>query len=249
MKKRYKNPPIQEAVCEFRLKPDSKWDITVPGLIYEKLREEFPNKKKRINRGIQKRQTSKDSKGEEYQIITDERIQFLAKDKKSFVQIGSGILSINCLDPYPGWDLFRPQIKHGFDALTSVVEFKELHRVGLRYINRIELAGTRVELENYFQFRPFLGQDVPQEMERFIVGCEVLPDGKTDICRVQLTDARPRKSGNAGFLLDIDYSPRQLQNISADKALEWVEQAHNQIEKIFEACICDSLRKIFEEVE
>lgn len=246
MKKRYRNPPIQEAVCEFRLKPDSKWDITVPGLIYEKLRKKFPNKKKRTIRGIQTIQTPK---GEQHQISTDERILFLAKDKKSFVQIGSSVLSINCLNPYPGWDSFKPKIKGGFDALTTVVEVQELQGVGLRYINRIEIPGKRVELEDYFQFRPLLGQDVPQEMEKFIVGCELLPNGKSDICRVQLTDARPQKPDSSAFLLDLDYILRQSQNISVDRALGWVEQAHKRIEEIFEACICDSLRKIFEEVE
>jgi hypothetical protein len=33
MGKSYAKPPIVEAVCEFRLSPDTEWDLTVPGLV------------------------------------------------------------------------------------------------------------------------------------------------------------------------------------------------------------------------
>jgi len=44
MVKKYAKPPIVEAVCEFRLTHDTRWDLTVPGLLYEKLKASFPQK-------------------------------------------------------------------------------------------------------------------------------------------------------------------------------------------------------------
>ncbi|MGC8838175.1 MAG: hypothetical protein ACP5UM_07135 [Anaerolineae bacterium] len=41
MGRKYKDPPLMEAVCEFRLAADSPWDLTIPGLIYEKLYAAF----------------------------------------------------------------------------------------------------------------------------------------------------------------------------------------------------------------
>lgn len=37
----FKNPPLVEAVCEFQFHPESKWDWTVPGLLFEKISGEF----------------------------------------------------------------------------------------------------------------------------------------------------------------------------------------------------------------
>ncbi len=41
----YKNPPILEAVCEFRFVPGSPWDWTIPGLFFGRVCDEFPEKK------------------------------------------------------------------------------------------------------------------------------------------------------------------------------------------------------------
>ena len=80
MRRKYRNPPIIEAVCEFRLAPDSKWDLTIPGLVYEKVSKEFPNKEQRL---IQEVEITKGSQGIQQQIRTSERILFLNSDRKS----------------------------------------------------------------------------------------------------------------------------------------------------------------------
>jgi uncharacterized protein (TIGR04255 family) len=36
MTKRYNNPPIIEALCEFQFDTDVSWDLTLIGLIYDK---------------------------------------------------------------------------------------------------------------------------------------------------------------------------------------------------------------------
>lgn len=48
MGKKYKNPPIVEVVCEFRLSDDTLWDLTIPGLLYEKLKDEFLHREQRL---------------------------------------------------------------------------------------------------------------------------------------------------------------------------------------------------------
>ena len=41
----------------------------------------------------------------------------------------------------------------------------------------------------------------------------------------------------------------QPQTVSANQALEWVEEAHQKVEGIFEGCITERLREIFQEVK
>ena len=44
MPKRYNNPPIVEALCEFQFDEDVPWDLTLIGLIYDKLKDYFPKR-------------------------------------------------------------------------------------------------------------------------------------------------------------------------------------------------------------
>lgn len=247
MGRKYANPPLIEAVCEFRLTPDSKWDPTIPGLMYEKVRGEFPNKEQRL---IQEVELTQDSQGMRQQLRTSERAWFLSDDRKTFVQIGTRLLAINRLKPYISWAEFRPKIEKAFETLLDTADdAKGLQRIGLRYINRIEIPGASVDLDDYFEFRPFLGSNLPRSMASFIVGC-LLPffDGR-DSCRVQLTNAVPEDYGNSAFLLDLDYFLDRPQAVPENEVLEWVETAHERVEELFEGCIKDSLREIFQEVE
>lgn len=42
---KYGNPPIVEVVAEFRFVPTGPWALTVPGLVSDRLRGQFPRKR------------------------------------------------------------------------------------------------------------------------------------------------------------------------------------------------------------
>lgn len=48
-------------------------------------------------------------------------------------------------------------------------------------------------------------------------------------------------------LLDIDYVLAQPNGVKIAEALDWVETAHSEIETVFEGCMTDQLRTMFEE--
>ena len=244
--RQYGNPPIIEAVCEFRFTTDTQWDLTIPGLIYEQVRTDFPSKE---DRAVQEVTISGGPKGIEQQMRTTKRMVFLSDDTRSLIQVGPHLLAVNRLKPYLTWAEFKLQIQTAFTALTGTLEgVVGLERIGLRYINRIEIASEPVNLDDYFEFRPFLGEALPQNITSFIVGC-MLPfcEGR-DSCKIQLTSAVPDQPDTGAFLLNLDYSVTKAQAVSLDQALGWVETAHQRIEDLFEGCVKDPLRVIFEEV-
>jgi hypothetical protein len=51
--RRYAAPPLIEAVCELRLTPDTQWDLTIPGMIYEKVKDDFPNREQRLAQEVE----------------------------------------------------------------------------------------------------------------------------------------------------------------------------------------------------
>jgi uncharacterized protein (TIGR04255 family) len=247
MSRNYVNPPIIEAVCEFRLTPDSKWDLSIPGLIYEKVRKDFPNKEQR--HFFQELEIVQSPQGLQQRIGMDERILFLTNDRKMFLQVGSNLLAVNCLKPYAKWSGFKPRIENAFNMLKDTVDVKGLQRIGLRYINRIEIPTQLVKLEDYFEFHPFLGKRLPQNMSGFSLRCLLPFFGGRDVCTVQLINAVPEKKDSSAFILDLDYFLNQPQAISVNQTLDWIEKAHQQIEEVFEGCITQHLRETFQEVK
>jgi len=245
MGKKYRNPPIMEALCEFQFDPSSPWDLAVPGLVYEKLGDPF--RKRRLAK-VFEASISGGPEGIEQQVKTADRMQFLRDDERALIQVGPNLLAINHLKPYPTWQEFLPLIRQGFDAYLAAANPKGIQRIGLRYINRMEIPGERIELEDYFEFRPFVAPRLPQDFGPFIVGVQIPYEDSSDTLRLQLASATVETPHTVPVMLDLDYFLAQPGRVSPDRVFEWVEVAHSHVEEVFEACITDRLRQMFQEV-
>lgn len=245
MDRRYRNPPIVEALCEFRFEPSSPWDLAIPGLVYQKVRDKFPKRRqvKAFEASI-----SDGPEGVEKQMRTTARMQFLRDDEKALIQIGPNLLAVNHLKPYPTWQEFLPLIQQGFDTYLEVANPKSIERIGLRYINRIEFTGQSIELENYFEFRPFIGPRLPQDVGPFILGIQIPYEDSRDTLRLQLVSATVETPDKVAVILDLDYFLGQPGQVPLETVFDWVEAAHGRVEEAFEACITDRLRQMFEEI-
>ncbi len=239
---KYGKPPIAEVVCEFRFVPGIPWDAAIPGLVYAQLSQDFP--KRGMLRGLES-QVSPVEGGLHQQIQLAERAQFLREDEKAFVQVGVDLLAINHLAPYPTWEQFRPLIQQGFNAYQAVAKPAGLLRIGLRYINRIELTGERIELKDYFNFYPHTGSVIPSIAE-FLLGVVSPFDDGRDALRLQMNSAEKRESNQLSVFLDMDYFLARPQTVSIVEAQPWVDVAHDRVLQTFEACLTETLRIKFE---
>lgn len=218
----------------------------MPGLVYERVRDAFPKRRQArlLDVGI-----SADSEGIEQRVRSADRMQFLREDERALVQVGPHLLAVNYLKPYPTWQDFLPLIQRGLDAYCEVASPTGIHRVGLRYINRIEIPGQRIELEDYFEFRPFVGAQLPQDFGPFIVGIQVLYEDSRDTLRLQLANASVETPDTVAVMLDLDYFLARPGEVPLDNVFGWVDVAHGGVEEAFEACITDRLRQMDEGVD
>jgi uncharacterized protein (TIGR04255 family) len=245
MGRKYKEPPIVEAVCEFRFQPEHPWDITIPGLVFEKIQKDFPNRETRKEFAIG---ISPTAEGVQQQVITADRIRFLSQDGKEMVQVGPDLLAVNRLRPYISWEAFKPVIEKGFKAYTDSAKPKGIQRIGLRYINRIEIPGERIRLEDYFEFYPYIGDKLPQEVGPFITGIQIGYEQLRDMLKVLLVSVITSDPQKIGVSLDLDYFLIKPCAVSLTEVFNWMEVAHNNLESVFEACIKEKLRQMLQEV-
>ncbi|MCD6238372.1 MAG: TIGR04255 family protein [Thermotogae bacterium] len=245
MGKKYKNPPVVETLCEFKFIPDRPWDLTIPGLIYEKVKRKFPDRKQQTGIGVQFKATEK---GLEHKVEpAPPRVQFYKKDKTALIQIAPDILAINQLKPYSTWNKFKLMILEGFKVYKEIVNPKGFRRVGLRYINIMEFDKTVIELKDYFQYYPFIPNDMPQLRGSFLTRVEFPCEEGNENLILTLSSLTPKKPDMISILLDIDYAMVVPEYISFEQISEWLDKAHEKVENAFEASITNKAREIFKE--
>lgn len=244
-KRRYKNPPLDEAICEFRFESGSPWDVAIPGLLFQKLSSDFPKRRQASTLEATARPVSD---GSEAQLTSVNWLQLWQEDEKAVVQVGANHLSINRLAPYPGWEEFLPLVEKSLKGYKEVAQPSSLQQTTVRYINRIGFEGP-IRLEEYFDFYPFLGPGLPQDLGSFIVGFQAAYEEGRDALQVQMSSVGSDESGTPSILLDLLYFTVRPGAVKFENLLEWLTYAHDRIEDVFEGCIKDPLREQFGEVK
>lgn len=246
MRKKYKNPPLIEALCEFYFTPEMSQDFDrIIALFYEEVRTSFP-KKDQLQ--LQASQITINNGGNAE--ITQQLlpiVRFQHNNGQVLIQVGQDLLTINHLKPYTSWEDFLLSVEMGLNAYRNVVRPKSSYRIALRYINRIEITGDRINLEDFFEFRPFTGQKLLQDFAAFSLGIQIPHEEARDILSVQLASVGSESPGTVVMVLDLTYSLVKPGGITFDNFSEWMTDAHSRIEDAFEDCITDRLRNLFGE--
>lgn len=245
IERKYKNPPIVEALCEFRFFSTQPWDFTIPGLIYERVKGEFPEKQQRggiigFEWPFWERKID--------QVIPPflPWIQFWKKDKTALIQIAPDILVINQLKPYPSWGKFKSLILNNFGVYKEIANPRGLKKITLRYINKMDFDKKDFELKKYFQYFPSIPDTLPRIQDSFFVSSEFsYEEGEKLI--LTLGNTISPEPNVVSVTLDISYLIVVSGHLSFDDIPNWLEKAHERIRVAFETSITDETRIKFEE--
>lgn len=243
MRRNYRKPPIVEAVCEFRFRSTREWDWTIPGLIYDRIKSEFPEKRQQKSFEV----SIAPVEGK----ITEvggglSKMQFLRSDGSAMVQLGPDLLAINVYPPYPQWENFEALINNHLALYAGIAEPAGVKRIGLRYINKITFQEPTIEMTDYFELYPRLPRAVPQEHGTFTMRIMQAYEGGRDTLNLRMRDVKSN-TGTTSILLDLDYFLAQPE-FDLKEGMAWIPVAHQNLEGMFEACITDKTREMFEEI-
>jgi len=243
---RYKKPPVAEAVCEFQFLGAKEWDWTIPGLLYQEIKSEFPQKRQEKAFEI----TIAPQEGRVQQSLAGSlsKIQFVRENNSAMVQVGPDLLSVNVSAPYPGWETFETLIRRQFEIYLKTAHPSGFKRIGLRYINRVVFQASGIETTDYFYYYPQLPKTVAQMHGPFSMRVLHEYEGGRDVLNLQMGHLPPIGQ-NLVIALDLDYYLAKPGTVELPRGLEWVSTAHSRIEEMFEACITDKTRDLFEVTE
>ena len=247
--RRYRKPPVVESLCEIYFS-DSKWDDTIPGAFYERVKSDFPNKRQRE---IQQAEIMLGTSGEAAAGVRrlPPWMQFVSANGERMLQIARDLLVVNQLRPYPHFEAWEPEVYKALAIYNELAKPGKVVRLGLRYINRVVIAQARVQMEKYFTIYPQLPQALGDTHGAFLVRVEVPQPQQGRTVLITFGTAEPPAPGANGqaFLLDLyDILQRECPPDKATLEKE-IQTAHDNVVKAFEGSITDQLRELFEPEE
>ncbi len=246
-RREYKNPPIEEALCEFRFEPESEWNPMLPLSFRESIKSSYPGTPRQKTPIEADVHAGSENGGPSFLLKQEvSRMQFPSEDGKKLVAIGQNVVSAHTLRPYPSWDVFRPQIKEALESYVKIIGVKGIRRIGLRYINKIEVdvEGT-VSLNEYFAVPPQAPQGFPSRFIKFFTRTEYVYDDEPIRLIMNFTDI-DTSEGKAAFLLDIDMVWEWVSEpLPTQEAMDKVDILRKREREAFELIITDRAREMF----
>jgi uncharacterized protein (TIGR04255 family) len=243
-RRQYRNPPIKEALCEFRF-VGSKWAFGTPAKIYDNLRVEYPEEPASVlQAGIQ---FGVDPASESAFQVPVGRVRFSTTAGDSLVMVGHDLLSIHALPNYPGWEEFRRRIEVALAAYVSAAEPVGVQRVGVRYVNEIRLAQPMVELLDYLTLPPQLPDLASLTVRNFFMRIEC-ESADTPMRLVETLGSAQAEEGEVAFVLDLDTNREwpMSEPLLIREALSAAEELRDFERDVFEELITDKLRATFD---
>lgn len=251
-RRRYRNPPIDEAVCEFHFGPGPDWDLTIPGKLHSVLASEYdgkPSSQQSIDVGVE---IKKDEPSNLRYGQRLSKVLLFTQDQTRAVGVGPDVLSVHMLRPYQrseppeegGWDEFRPRIATALKAYWEVAKPAGVRRISVRYINRIVIPEPTVRIEHYLRSAVPLVPGLPEAVNNFMSRTDYRCEDGAHLVLAHGTFTPP--SGDIGFLLDIDVYWESAGLLSREEALAKTDRLRDLERDAFEAVITDAARELFD---
>jgi uncharacterized protein (TIGR04255 family) len=238
----YAVPPIVDAVIELRF--ETPIDDAVRGQLARKLSGEYP-----LVERNEVRQFQLDVASGEVEHSTEERIEkYTSAEEPRGLQIGTHIFSVFAGAPYEGWESLVGRFSKAFAVAKKEWGFRKIERVGVRYINRLDLSENsqgQVDYEDYLNLRINLPETFPP-IHGYTLSFETSLKDYDCLARVQSNVTDPSVPGKHSFVLDIDvWRSRDIPQ-KEDGLYEFLETMRQAKNMLFETFITDLARDTFD---
>lgn len=160
--------PVAEAALEIRVRTREDWNEASVSPALQKHLADYPNQSGRnVYAGTFKFGSSAGARSEteemgwcgvEAKSGEGKAIAFFERDRFLFSR----------LEPYPGWNAFRAESLRLWDIHAALARPMELQRIGLRYINRLDISPDAPDLEQYLASPPKKPNDLALPFSGFL---------------------------------------------------------------------------------
>lgn len=154
---------------------------------------------------------------------------------------------VSQLAPYPGWEAFIARFERDWRAWRHIVGYREIRRIGLRFINRIDIpiVANKIEHEKYLNIYARM-PDLIGSVSNYSTQVATAIEDIKCLLTVNSGTVRAPILEHGSFLLDIDFG-RMIDVPQKDEdILVLLNEIRVKKNEVFEACITKRSRKLFQ---
>lgn len=241
----YLHPPITEAVIEVRVNHVMSTDDIEQ--VARPLGKVYPHKQIITNYGINL--PDQPIGGESLVINSQPRgLRLNSDDQTNIAIITQNSLTVARLAPYLGWDDLYDQFIKAWKSWKKVAKTKQISRIGVRYINRIDIplkGENKIELEDYLDFYPKVPELGNSPMAEYLIQVtqplSALPWSATIIS----TGLQSPLVNNISLLLDIDVFRTESIPMKNEDLWAMIAEARDIKNAVFQSCITQKTMELF----
>jgi uncharacterized protein (TIGR04255 family) len=239
----YPNAPITEAIIQLLVQPADGLSVSELARCHEGEEKSYPR------RTDLQLATGHFEVGTHVSAAASARqlgFVYASADQKQVYQARLDGFSFSRLAPYESWEPFCAEARRLWQIHRECLKPMAVTRLAVRYVNRLDIPGERVEFKDYLRTMPEVAEGLPQTLEGYFMQLQIPMD---DIrCKLLLnqTIGQSPKSGCLGLILDIDLF--QSEDMPQDEKDIWqrFDILHVRKNEVFESCITDRARELFE---
>ena len=240
--KNYRNPPIQEAICEIHFELSEPLTLERIELLKPMWSASYQDQKTVQERRVDFHLSPEGLQTKEGNL--GHRLICKSADGKRLVQLSGLFIAINQLSPYPGWEeMFRDTILERFRDVQNAIVPLKFKRVGLRYINRIDVPQVPLVWNDWFKLKlPTPSLPGFKQREWQMQFHEELTEGRRFI--INLAALPPKEGKVSPVMLDLDLI-WDGEPTEPSKLPQVLEHVHGPHRLVFEAYLSNKVRKLF----
>jgi uncharacterized protein (TIGR04255 family) len=245
---KYKNPPIEEAICQFSFAQPLPWNVDTPRKLFEKLRGHYPAmpQQQQVLQANLALGVGPESPG--LSLAPAERVVFADNENLSRFTVGPQSIGVHRARPYIGFE--EDMLPRIMEDIPSSIEFIQrdplFANISVRYINRIEIATTEFDLTEYFNWNST--SQLPSSFDGTITGFFYRTAAQQTSTPLNLTltfASVTAPKDTAAFVLDIELVYNFDDPVPSQQAVERLVEVKAAENSIFESLITDSTRELF----
>lgn len=248
-RRRYRDAPVAEAIARMHWSSEWAWDITTPGLLYERLRGIYPAPpqiRNSMQADFNGSDISMDSIGSTVAIRPGpQQIMFRNDAGDRLCMISSSDISVHGLPPYEGWENLEDRLFSAFDLIQDMSGVGEsFSQLSLRYINNVQIPESPLRFDDYLTISFGLPEGFPKTLAGFLDRAEVLyPDAPVRLVFTWGSVEAP--PGHSGFVFDLDLTTDLPDALGLTEARAALNELKGRETDAFESLLKDRLRELF----
>jgi len=172
--------------------------------------------------------------------------KFSSEDGKNICQARLSGYGFSRLAPYEDWERFYGEAVRLWRRYRLVAKPTKVLRLAVRYINRIDIPAASVDMKEYFLTSPEVSPHLPQQMAGFFMQVRLPQEDIAAMLVLNETIVPPGQPESTSIVLDLDLFRDQDVPQDDDAIWNYFEVLHTRKNEIFEACITDRTREIFQ---